>query len=372
MFEGLADTTNSDISPKRSPMYLDDLTTDEQEIVVQQVLYYEQGKTTSSSQTDKVIVIQDEKEILELITDSKVKKTSSTQTTLVSTKVTATQTATQTATPPIQKPGPTFADAAVQTCLSTPQEDYARRMERKIDEILSIVKKNDRRDQSLSVSEVYQWAMANVPNGSTIQSTPTISIYREEDNMENTATPIETTPRTMSIPSVVTELSPITNSENIQRESVDSPDTDAANSNVTVPKKTLCDREPLKELVPNKKRRRILVPNCKKDYTVKEISCPEDVEAGQYEFKMRREQLEKLHGSSCSEGNFLWNVVKTVYSDHELVGKNFFGRKNRPALSPRRVHLIEHCYLDFCGDNMDEFTKAVNAINSGIRAISRK
>lgn len=120
MFEGLADTTNSDISPKRSPMYFDDLTTDEQEIVVQQVLYYEQGKTTSSSQTDKVIVIQDEKEILELITDSKVKKTSSTQTTLVSTKVTATQTATQTATPPIQKPGPTFADAAVQTCLSTP------------------------------------------------------------------------------------------------------------------------------------------------------------------------------------------------------------------------------------------------------------
>lgn len=114
-------------------MYLDDLTTDEQEIVVQQVLYYEQGKTTSSSQTDKVIVIQDEKEILELITDSKVKKTSSTQTTLVSTKVTATQTATQTATPPIQKPGPTFADAAVQTCLSTPHEDYARRMERKID-----------------------------------------------------------------------------------------------------------------------------------------------------------------------------------------------------------------------------------------------
>lgn len=216
-------------------MYLDDLTTDEQEIVVQQVLYYEQGKTTSSSQTDKVIVIQDEKEILELITDSKVKKTSSTQTSLVSTKVTATQTAT----PPIQKPGPTFADAAVQTCLSTPQEDYARRMERKIDEILSIVKKNDRRDQSLSVSEVYQWAMANVPNGRTIQSTPTptISIYREEDNMENTATPIETTPRTMNIPSVVTELSPITNSENIQRESVDTPDTDAANSNVTVPKK---------------------------------------------------------------------------------------------------------------------------------------
>lgn len=215
-------------------MYLDDLTTDEQEIVVQQVLYYEQGKTTSSSQTDKVIVIQDEKEILELITDSKVKKTSSTQTTLVSTKVTATQTAT----PPIQKPGPTFADAAVQTCLSTPQEHYARRMERKIDEILSIVKKNDRRDQSLSVSEVYQWAMANVPNGSTIQSTPTISIYREEDNIENTATHIETTPRTMNIPYVVTELSPITNSENIQRESVDSPDTDAANSNVTVPKKT--------------------------------------------------------------------------------------------------------------------------------------
>lgn len=62
----------------------------------------------------------------------------------------------QTAIPPTRKPGPTYADAAVQTCLSTPQADYARRMERKIDGILSIVKKNDRRDQSLGVSEVYE------------------------------------------------------------------------------------------------------------------------------------------------------------------------------------------------------------------------
>lgn len=80
----------------------------------------------------------------------------------------------------------------------------------------------------------------HVPNGSTIQSTPTISIYREEDNMKNTASLIETPPRTMNIPSVVNDLSPITNSENIQRESVDSPDTDAANSNLTVPKHPVC------------------------------------------------------------------------------------------------------------------------------------
>lgn len=99
---------------------------------------------------------------------------------------------------------------------------------------------------------------------------------------------------------------------------------------------------------------------------MKKIFCAEDVEAGQYEFKMRREQLEKLHGSSCSERNFLWNVVKTVNSDHKLVGKNFFGRKNRPVLSPRSVQLNEHCYLNSCSDNIDEFTKAVNAINSWI------
>lgn len=79
--------------------------------------------------------------------------------------------------------------------------------------------------------------MTNGPNGSTFQSTSTISIYTEEDSKENTATPFETTPKTMNITSVVNELSPNTNSENIQRESVDSPDTDATNSNVTVQKK---------------------------------------------------------------------------------------------------------------------------------------
>lgn len=114
--------------------------------------------------------------------------------------------------------------------------------------------------------------MTNGPNGSTFQSTSTISIYTEEDSKENTATPFETTPKTMNITSVVNELSPNTNSENIQRESVDSPDTDATNSNVTVQKKkNLCamDREPLKDLVLNTKRRQILVPNCMKDYTMK-------------------------------------------------------------------------------------------------------
>lgn len=159
-------------------------------------------------------------------------------------------------------------------------------MERKIDEILFIVKKNDRRDQFFSVSEVYQWVMVNVSNGSIIQLILIIFIYREEDNMENIVTFIEIILRIMSILFVVIELLLIINSENIQRESVDSFDIDVVNFNVIVFKKILCDRELLKELVLNKKRRRILVFNCKKDYIVKEIFCVEDVEVGQYEFKM--------------------------------------------------------------------------------------
>lgn len=61
-----------------------------------------------------------------------------------------------------------------------------------------------------------------------------------------------------------------------------------------------------------------------------------------------------------------------VYFDYEFIGKNVFGRKNRFILFFCCVYFIEYCYLDFCGDNMDEFIKVVNVINSGIRVIFRK
>lgn len=80
----------------------------------------------------------------------------------------------------------------------------------------------------------------------------------------------------MIIPSVVNVLSPITNSKNIQRESVDRSDTDATNFSVTE-KRT--------------KKRRL---HCEKK------SHEEDIEAWQYKFKMQRDQLEKLqHFVEC-------------------------------------------------------------------------
>lgn len=128
-------------------------------------------------------------------------------------------------------------------------------MECKIDEILFIVKKNDCCDQFFSVSEVYQWVMVNVSNGSIIQLILIIFIYREEDIMENIVMFIEIILRIMNILFVVIELLLIINLENIQRESVDSFDIDVVNFNVIVFKKNLCDCELLKELVLNKKRR---------------------------------------------------------------------------------------------------------------------
>lgn len=145
----------------------------------------------------------------------------------------------------------------------------------------------------------------------------------------------------MIIPSVVYVLSPITNSKNIQRESVDRSDTDATNFSVT------------------EKRTK------KEDYTVKKNHMKRILKHGSINSRCK-----EISWRSCS---ILLNVVKTVYSYRELqkVLSNFLEERTGP-LSPRRVHLIGYHYLDFCGDNMDEFTKAVNAINSGIRAISRK
>lgn len=99
------------------------------------------------------------------------------------------------------------------------------------------------------------------------------------------------------------------------------------------------------------------------DYTVKKNHMKRILKHGSINSRCK-----EINWRSCS---ILLNVVKTVYSYRELVGKNFLEERTGP-LSPRRVHLIGYHYLDFCGDNMDEFTKAVNAINSGIRAISRK
>ncbi|XP_062622053.1 uncharacterized protein LOC134283555 [Saccostrea cucullata] len=374
LYEGSADLTNSNASPMRSPVYLDDLSSDEREIVQQQVVFHEAGKVSSTSQTDKVIVVQDEKEILELISGSN-KTDSTVQTSPASSVGRATQTS-------VVKSS-VMMDAAVQAEAPNHQNPHnpheSGTLHEKLDEILAILRGQQQCDRSISASEVYRWAVNNVPNGSTIQTTPSITIIPPE---EPTSTPViqEIAVKTMNIPTIVSELSPINNSENCRRENTDEDEDTTTTANPPPTKRALfsttttsySDRTPLRELPENRKRKRTLIPSCPSNHTVKEISCPDDIEPGRLEFRIRRDVLEKLKGSSCSEGNFMWNVAKTVYHDWELRGRNVFGRKSRDPLSPRRVHLMEHIYIDYCGDDFDAYVKAMGAINSGIRSISRK
>ncbi|KAK3105066.1 hypothetical protein FSP39_016531 [Pinctada imbricata] len=111
--------------------------------------------------------------------------------------------------------------------------------------------------------------------------------------------------------------------------------------------------------------------NCSKDDPLKEINDFNDISDGKYEFRIRRETLARLKSSSCSDGNFLWSVTRKIFRTDELVGKNFFGRKGRDPLSPRRVHALKHAYVDFCGSDYKAFTTAVCSINNGIRSLNR-
>ncbi|XP_062618209.1 uncharacterized protein LOC134279813 [Saccostrea cucullata] len=70
-------------SPRREPCYLKELTTDESEVVELQMGYFKDNKICTSSQTEKVVVIQDETEITDLLAkqnEAKKRKTVSTQT----------------------------------------------------------------------------------------------------------------------------------------------------------------------------------------------------------------------------------------------------------------------------------------------------
>ncbi len=75
---------------------------------------------------------------------------------------------------------------------------------------------------------------------------------------------------------------------------------------------------------------------------------------------------------SCSKGNFAWSMAKTVYQTNELIGRNYYGNKGKEALSPRRLHAISHAVDDMYGIGADNIKTTVNAMNTGIRNITRK
>ncbi|XP_063436864.1 uncharacterized protein LOC134718300 [Mytilus trossulus] len=80
----------------------------------------------------------------------------------------------------------------------------------------------------------------------------------------------------------------------------------------------------------------------------------------------------EVQADSCSAGNFAWRLAKKLYTADQLNGKNYRGKKGKPALSPRRKHAIEHAIIDCYGPNPENLTQGMIAINTGIRNMGRK
>ena len=69
---------------------------------------------------------------------------------------------------------------------------------------------------------------------------------------------------------------------------------------------------------------------------------------GNIEFRIRRDILADVKSKSCSNVNFLWMLTRQIYHDEELIGCNFFGRKGRKPISPRRKKCLKAAFLDSC------------------------
>ena len=103
------------------------------------------------------------------------------------------------------------------------------------------------------------------------------------------------------------------------------------------------------------------------------MSNPSDICDGEdVEFFIESNLTHELLEKSCSAGNFLWKATKVLYSEEEIVNKNYCGTKGKKGFTPRRKHTIKHLYMKNYDSNKDNFMKAITAINMGINGLSKK
>lgn len=366
MYEG-SSSTSPPLSPQRPPCYFNELEADDAEVIRLQMRTHKEGKMCSSSQTEKVVIIEDEAEILDLIASKK--KTmvdSATQT--ENTAQNADQRTTDSCSQTDENHSKNSSDSK---SIQTDPADLSV-VTSKLDEILSLLK---RKKEPLNVSDVLRWVTSTtstpVPG---LQSVTIVPV--EEDSILGAREP----------------TSPVFNSEVVTREmdeeyspppvkktlfvkeQEDVPeDGDVDTENVVTG-----ERIPFSDVthkVVNKKttgsKDKVLTLECRPTATTIEIKDRSDVVFGDFEFRVRRDILSDLKDASCSDGNFMWLLARRIFHDDELVGRNFFGRKGRLAISPRRRNCLKAAFLEYCGSNYADFTKAVNSINNGIRSLRR-
>ncbi|XP_061191719.1 uncharacterized protein LOC133199937 [Saccostrea echinata] len=369
LYEGSAENQSNNASPQRAPCYLQELSTDEAEVVELQMNYFKQNKICTSSQTEKVVVIQDEQEIVDLLSSNKKCHHKATQMDndsrdMYQVREISTQT---------------------DNNMQTEAQDLTA-VNLKLDEILSLL--HGAIDNSMrvnNVSEIVRWVTANT---STPQpGMPTVSIVPVEESSilelpireENKTSPVISTEAVMreeeydhcdSSPPAKKALfevnEDVETEEEQPRETGEQPS--APDREVRAPLMDVTHRVSNRKHVSEDK---VLTLENKPLEPIIEIKDVSEVVPGEVQFRMRRDILADVQTSACSDGNFLWLLTRKLFHDHELRGKNFFGRKGRPPISPRRSKCLKHAYIECCGTSYKEFTKAVSSINNGIRSLSR-
>ncbi|XP_062612437.1 uncharacterized protein LOC134274201 [Saccostrea cucullata] len=371
LYEGSAENQPANASPQRAPCYLQELSTDEAEVVELQMNYFKQNKICTSSQTEKVVVIQDEQEIVDLLSSNKKCHHKATQ-------------MDDTDSRDINQ----VREMSTQTDgrMQTEAQDLTE-VNRKLDEILSLL--HGAIDNSMrvnNVSDIVRWVTANTstpqPGVSSVTIVPVeeASILELPIREENRTSPVIATEAAMredeyehsdSPPPAKKALFEVED-EDVETEEeqplITEVQPSALESEVRAPLTDVIHRIGNRKMVGEDK---ILTLENKPLEPIIEIKDVSDVVPGEFQFRMRRDVLADVKTGACSDGNFLWLLTRKLFHDHELRGKNFFGRKGRPAISPRRSKCLKHAYIECCGTSYKEFTKAVSSINNGIRSLSR-
>lgn len=113
--------------------------------------------------------------------------------------------------------------------------------------------------------------------------------------------------------------------------------------------------------------------SCPANATIIDVKSPKDIVPGNCEFVINKEVQQLAWITACSAGNFLWTMIKLLFSEEEMTTKmNFNGKKGKAKMSPRRPHSLVHLYIDNYDRRADGFRQAINSVNNGLLAVYKK
>uniref|UniRef100_A0A8W8MJD1 BEN domain-containing protein n=1 Tax=Magallana gigas TaxID=29159 RepID=A0A8W8MJD1_MAGGI len=411
LYEGSGDYEGHS-SPKRQPCSFEDLTSDQVDIILNQVESAQKNLISTMTMTDDIVIVQSEEDIASLCKDCNGTHHSQTSVQTQLKDIKSSQKALEKKVDSLLEILTTFVKKQ-ETCVTIdlntssfviePESTPPSKVTKALNNILTT---------SVMSTTAHDTSAAKIPfNTSILDNTCETSTTR--NNL--------TTGRTTKTGNILTTL----RASNTSKNSIDSTTGNNSTSNTQTTSKTLRGStlstgnlteknlvrvllmdasndelpppvcETIAELVLVEENEENVVPSlesrfanqmnkprlqrmkrfpspCKANAITTYIRSSEDVEPGNYEILVCPDVLMEIKDRSCSDGNFLLNTARRIFKEEELEGKNYSGRKGRSGISPRRKHALQHAFAEYCSSNIDDFKRAVIALNSGIRGMAFK